>query len=217
MADATSTAARPPPLERLADWLLVEGNRLVVGVLLTAPVAAVVCGLVLTGVAPLTRRTPVLFLLFALVSANVTLVTVVVSINQFVLARHLESPGEVREGLSAVIDYREAVGETTDESVLPVRPGAFLDLLFRAVEADLSALAGREWGDADLAAAVERLTTGLGAHADRVRSLAAADPDDRDDGPPAATRSRPTRPTGSTTSNGRSNTPMSPDGNSRPS
>ncbi|NIS33534.1 MAG: hypothetical protein GWN07_23650, partial [Actinobacteria bacterium] len=70
---------------------LLTGSRLWVTAGVLAVVAGLLWGAVLTGLAPMAERTPILFLLFALISGNVTLITIVVSISQFVLSRHLES------------------------------------------------------------------------------------------------------------------------------
>jgi hypothetical protein len=158
---------------RFADWFLLTGSRLWVSAGMLLLVAVILWGAVLTGVAPLTERTPILFLLFALISGNVTLITIVVSISQFVLSRHLESPGEIRRQLRDLVDYRQEVGETTGEPVLPVTPGGFLMLLFRSIVRDADDLRAYEWhaNNADLRADVEPLMADIEGHARYVLRL----------------------------------------------
>lgn len=158
---------------RIANWFLLTGSRLWVSAGLLAVVAAVLWAAVLSGLAPLTERTPILFLLFALISGNVTLITIVVSISQFVLSRHLESPGEIRRQLRDLVDYRQEVHETTGEPVLPVTPGGFLELLFRSIVRDADDLREYEWQaqDADLRADVEPLMADIEGHARYVLRL----------------------------------------------
>lgn len=155
------------------DWFLLSGSRLVVSAGLLALVAAAIWGVVLSGLAPLAQRTPILYLLFALISGNVTLITIVVSISQFVLARHLETPGEVREQMRAVVGYRQEVSEVTGERVIPVTTAGFFSLLFRSVDRDVEALRTREWADseAELREDVEGLMADLEAHAEDVIDL----------------------------------------------
>ena len=155
---------------RPVDWFLLSGERPAVAAILLAPVAVVVWGVVVAGIAPLSVRTPLLYLLFALVSGNFTLVTIVVSISQFVLARHLESPGEIREGLNEIVGYRQTVGEITRERVLPVTPSGFLVHLFRSIDRDVRALRDREWTDdeAALREDVEALVEPLESHAEAI-------------------------------------------------
>lgn len=152
---------------RVADWFLLTGSRLAVSAGLLLVVAVLLWGAVLSGLAPLTERTAILFLLFALISGNVTLITIVVSISQFVLSRHLESPGEIREQLRELVGYREEVGEITGERVLPVTPGGFLLLLFQSIVRDADALREQEWHESDAAvrADVEPLMADLEGHA----------------------------------------------------
>jgi len=175
-ADATDRA--PDPLGyRPVEWFLVDGDRLLVSGLLLVGVAAVTYGVVLAGIAPLTARTPVLFLLFALVGGNFTLITIVVSISQFVLARHLESPGEIHDRLDEVVGYRATVGEVTREQTIPVTPAGFLRLLFDSIVRDAAELdAALDDGlppgsDADLAEAVRDLMADLAVHARHVVDL----------------------------------------------
>ena len=158
---------------RPMDWFLLSGNRLAVSAGLLALIAAVVWWAVLSGLAPLTERTPILYLLFALISGNVTLITVVVSISQFVLARHLETPGEAREHMREIVGYRKEVSEVTREQVVPVTPAGFFSLLFRSVASDANELRTREWTDAEaeLRADIEGLVSDLEDHAEAVTDL----------------------------------------------
>ena len=163
---------------RPLDWVLLSGSRLWVAGGLLVVIGGLVFGAVWTGLAPLTERTPVLFLLFALLSGNVTLVAVVVSISQFVLSRHLESPGEIREQLREMAGYREEVGRTTGERVLPVTPGGFLTLLFMSIVSYADELRDHDWRDEDeaLRDVVEPMLTDLEGHARYViRLLSAGD------------------------------------------
>lgn len=163
------TLLRSRPL----DWFLLSGSRIAVSAGLLALVAAVIWWVVLSGMAPLTRRTPTLFLLFALISGNFTLVTIVVSISQFVLARHLETPGEVREQMREVVGYRREVSEVTRERVVPVTPSGFFLVLFRSIERDAHDLRHREWAipAPDLRGDVEELAAELESNAEAVIDL----------------------------------------------
>gem|GEM_PF-1842626 len=136
-------------------------------------IAAVFWWVVLSGLAPLTRRTPILYLLFALISGNVTLITIVVSISQFVLARHLETPGEVLEQMREVVGYRQTVSDVTGERVVPVTPSGFFLVLFRGVDRDVERIRTREWGEADteLRRDLANLVEDLETHAEYVIGL----------------------------------------------
>jgi hypothetical protein len=122
------------------EWVLLTGDRLLVGALQVSLLAGVLAGVVRSGFVPLVEETPVLFLLFALIAANFTLIAIVTSLSQFVLGRRLESPGEIRAKTRETIAYREDVGETIGRSLMPVKPDAFFLVLYRGVEEELDEL-----------------------------------------------------------------------------
>lgn len=162
------------------EWFLLNGNRLAVTGFGLLVVSAIVWTTVTTGLVPLERETPTLFLLFALISGNFTLITIVVSISQFVLARHLESPGEIREKTDEMVQYRREVAATIDRSVVPVAPSRFVLLLFRTVAHRIEALSAELTTgsvatdpavDEDVAADLDALVTGLGGHVEYVIAL----------------------------------------------
>lgn len=173
MTSGPSSGRWRRPLDRAVDWFLLSGNRLAISAGLLVGVAAVVWWTVASGLAPLTERTPVLFLLFVLLSGNITLLAIVVSLSQFVLARHLETPGEVQEALRAVVGYRREVSEVSEEPVVPVTPTGFFLVLFRGIERDVAGLRAREWAseEAELGEEVEALVGDLAGHAARVIRL----------------------------------------------
>jgi len=158
---------------RPLDWFLLLGDRVLVAAGLLGLVAVPIWWTVASGLAPLIARTPILYLLFALISGNFTLITIVVSISQFVLARHLESPGEARQQMREVAGYRQEVSEITRENVIPVTPGGFLLVLFRSIDRDVRALLDREWleSEAALRGEVEAVVSDLATNAADVIDL----------------------------------------------
>lgn len=158
---------------RPVDWFLLVGDRLLVAAGLLGLVAVAIWWTVASGLAPLISRTPILYLLFALISGNFTLITIVVSISQFVLTRHLESPGEARQQMREMVGYRQEVSEITRERVIPVTPAGFLLVLFRSIDRDVTELLERDWADseAELRADVEAAVAELAAHAAAVIDL----------------------------------------------
>lgn len=158
---------------RPLEWLLLTGDRLVVSAALLLVVVGAVWGAVLTGLAPLEERTPMLYLLFALISGNFALITIVVSLSQFVLARHLESPDEIRERMNEMVGYRREVGEVAHRNVLPVTPMGFLTVLFHNIarKVDELRVQSRSISDERARERIAALTAGLGPHADHVVDL----------------------------------------------
>lgn len=97
------------------------------------------------GLVPLRNQTATLYLLFALTSGNITLITIVVSLNQLVLTRHLESPSDIDNEMNSMRSYRENVRNTIHQTVTPVNPAEFFLLLFRSLQQDLRSLEEHEW------------------------------------------------------------------------
>jgi hypothetical protein len=155
------------------EWVLLTGNRLVVGGMLLLVVAGSIWGVVLTGLAPLQERTPMLYLLFALISGNFALITIVVSLSQFVLARHLESPDEIRRRMNEMVGYRREVGEVAHRSVLPITHPGFLAVLFHNVTRLVDELERQSpsIGDERARREIAELAAGLGPHAEYVIDL----------------------------------------------
>lgn len=152
------------------EWLLMAGDRVIVaglGFLLLVVVLAVLIG---TGLVPFRAETPVLFLLFSLIAANFTLIAIVTSLSQFLLGRRLETPGEIRRKIDETLDYREEIGRSVGESVVPVQPDAFLLMLFQHASQELDLLADRQLEGRTRFAREEldALVTDLGEHCDYV-------------------------------------------------
>jgi len=155
------------------EWFLLTGDRRLVSALLLAGLTGVFAAAAVSGLVPLAAETPVLFLLFALIAANFTLIAIVTSLGQFVLSRRLESPGEIRTKLDDTIDYRSDVGETIGETVMPVAPDAFFLILFESARDDLDLLAGQSSQTRTRRTREEfdDLISGLQTHVDHVTSL----------------------------------------------
>ncbi len=122
------------------EWLVLTGDRVAVAAVTFLVLVIILAAIIASGMVPLRNETPVLFLLFALIAANFTLIAIVTSLSQFVLGRRLESPGEIREKMEETIEYREAVGRTIGERVMPVRPEVFLLHLFQHTRTELDRL-----------------------------------------------------------------------------
>jgi hypothetical protein len=158
---------------RPREWFLLTGDRLLVALLGLVGVAATFALAVGSGVVPLRQETPVLFVLFALIGANFTLIAIVTSLSQFVLGRRLEFPGEIREDVHETIAYRKDVGETIGRSVMPVTPDGFYLVLYRNALEELVVLddarfeARTRWAREEL----DELVTGLKTHVEYVIDL----------------------------------------------
>lgn len=110
-------------------WFVLSGDRLVVAGALLFVFALAVVALSTTSLVAPTESTQILYLFQGLVTANVTLVTIVVSINQLVISRELNAPGELQDRIQSVIEYRDRVEDTTQKASVPETPSDFLVVL----------------------------------------------------------------------------------------
>ncbi|WP_170977426.1 hypothetical protein [Halorussus salinisoli] len=162
-----------------ANWLLVEGNRLVVAGGVLASVLVALLALVWSfGFTALRPASPMYFLFSSLVTGDLTLVTVVLSINQLVLSRELGAPGTLSERIQGAAQYRADVEETTDVAASPKSPAQFLRFLHEHVESQTHRVgeATATVTDEELRERLDDLTSSLFADASLVgRALEADD------------------------------------------
>lgn len=102
--------------ERASEWLLLDGRRENVSIALAALFFAFFSTLTVVGPVPLLDVQSLFYVYSGLIAGNITIVTVVVSINQLLLSRELQTPGELREQIDEVIEYRSEVEDATARS-----------------------------------------------------------------------------------------------------
>lgn len=147
MLDGDSSTERParspgePLRQRVREWLLLDGDRRVVAVVVAGLFATYFLALGSLDAVPLLDVQSLFYVFSALVGGNLTLITVVVSINQLLLSRELQTPGELRSQIDDVVDYRRDVEDATGE-VAPVEPLGFLRLLVEGTREDVQRLGG---------------------------------------------------------------------------
>ena len=128
------------------DPLLLDANRrvLATGVLVLVYAAVVVAGAL--DPVPLRlaveRSDPVETLFQALLTAVVTGVTLVVTVDQLVLSQELGPLGDQRERLAGATDVRRDAARVTDEAAAPADPATFLRRLVETAAARAETLAG---------------------------------------------------------------------------
>lgn len=119
-------------LRSVRDWLLLDCSRYALAGGFVAVGFVLFAWLEFAGVIdPERSATPLFYLFSALAGGNITLVTIVISINQLVLSRELRSPRELRAELDAAAEYRDEVEAETNEAVIPEQPRDFLSILAR--------------------------------------------------------------------------------------
>jgi hypothetical protein len=178
---SNSTVLLPRPLtqevedfrENPQQWVYLVGGRPIVGIALFLLIVSVFYALWGLGLVRVRNPTAVFYLISSLVGGNLTLVTLVITINQMIISRQLSSPGELREQIQNVSEFRQQVFDSEETAVVPVTPSDFLKVLLENVRRDLQRLGGLTAGSGDeaLRENVDEVVADLTGHVDRVRTL----------------------------------------------
>ena len=113
----------------LRRWFLLSGSRNRVAAVVVAFLASITV-LRLLDVVAVTNPDSVTRSLSNFIGGNITLITIVISINQLIISREFGTPNEVRERIDEMLDYQEEVeAHAVGNEVSPTTPGGFLDFL----------------------------------------------------------------------------------------
>ena len=147
---------------RLVWWFVYGGDRLVVtaGLMAAAFVVYFVLGIYNVIFLPGNR---LMWLLNGLVNGLLSLVTIVLTVNQLVLSEQFDSMGELYDRLEQMIDFREKVEGTTETDVTPVQPGEFIAGLLATLSERAQELSENtaEYDDEELADEIDEYATDL--------------------------------------------------------
>lgn len=113
--------------DRFEKWLLISAHRYAIATGILAIMAAIVLIPAVTRYT-ISNITPLFYFTSALIGGNITLVTVVVAINQVILSQELESPGSIRDEIERTADFRQ---EALDQSAPPTHPADFVKQLLQ--------------------------------------------------------------------------------------
>ncbi|UTF53866.1 hypothetical protein [Natronosalvus rutilus] len=157
---------------RLKLWLLVGANRLVVTAVLTVSFFVLFSlGTVFEpGLSTLLRNRNVIAWVFAtMITADITIATLVVTIGQLILSQENGPLGDQQQRMSMAMDFRGYVSELVDEPA-PADPSAFLRVLVNAARTRALALEDATEGLSNEAAAEEfdEFTSSVLGNADTV-------------------------------------------------
>ncbi len=120
--------------QQLKEWILVEGDRIVLaaGISILTFVLFYVLGLL--DVIAFVNDDSITRLAGGLTAGLFSLVTVVVSVNQLILSQEFTGAGKAQERLEGVMDFRHELAETTGVPASPASPTALLELLIESIQ-----------------------------------------------------------------------------------
>lgn len=133
-------ARRTGSRNRLVEWILVDGNRL----LLTFAASVVVLLTTLVsyqlGIIAFTNGDSVTRMASGMIAGSFSLVTIVVSVNQLILSQEFALAGEFRDRFEEVLEFRQDVEDAANVSVTPAAPARLLELLSKDIRTQANAL-----------------------------------------------------------------------------
>lgn len=172
MASGSDDADPEPRRVRWREWFLLNGRRHLVFVVALVALFWTFTLLVMSGLVPLGSTQPLFYLFGGLISGNLTVITVVVAINQLLLSQEFYTPNELESQMEGIVDYREGIRDAVDQ-VPPVEPLGFLRLLVESSREEAQSLGGLAFTEAggELHDELEPIVTDLTAKADEVDAL----------------------------------------------
>lgn len=154
------------------NWLLLVGNRLVIASLLTFLFGVTVTCLIATETVAVNTDTSLLYAFQGLVTGNFTLLTIVLSVNQLVLSREFNAPGELENQIRRAIDYRDDVREITGDTSIPTTSSEFLEVLLIGIRESAIELqnVGGKYNEGPLATEIDSVVSDIVTHTDKANT-----------------------------------------------
>jgi len=154
-------------------WLYLEADRrlVVAGLFLAVFVALLAVGFVLPGAGAKLRGGDSVDTLFqGFLTATITGVTLVLTLNQLVLSQELGAVGDQRERMRGALEFRADAADLVEAPVSPARPSQFLRALVQMADRRARELRDAVAEDDEAHAAVVDLTESLIGNAESVAS-----------------------------------------------
>ena len=157
---------------RLKTWFLLDGPRKVVAGITALSLLLFFLAVSVSRFDPLGDLEPLYYVLGGLIGGNLTIITVVVSINQLLLSQEMGTPSELRSEIDGILDYRREIEEFTGE-VPPVEPLGFLRLLLETTRQRAQHLGGLSVSETseDVSGELDSVVTRVTDQMDRVDSV----------------------------------------------
>ncbi|MFC4436594.1 MULTISPECIES: hypothetical protein [Natrialbaceae] len=124
---------RTSSLTRVSDWVLVEGGRVFIALLLSLAVFVLFLSLNELGIIAFVNDDSITRLAGGMIAGTFSLVTLVVSINQLILSREFATAGEARDQIDGVMNFQRDIEEMAEVPASPASPTRLLELLVETI------------------------------------------------------------------------------------
>jgi len=136
----TSFEHDPQSRNRLVEWIAVDGSRLLLTIIISVGLFALLVGLNGLGVIAFTDQGSVTRMASGMIAGSLSLVTLVVSVNQLILSQEFSPVGKHRDQFSSVMQFRRNIEQQAGVPRTPMEPTRLLELLAETIRSSASRL-----------------------------------------------------------------------------
>lgn len=134
-------ASRSNSRNQFVEWVLVDGNRLLLTLAISGVVFASLVVSYQLDIIDFTNDDSITRMASGMIAGSFSLVTIVVSVNQLILSQEFSSAGEFEDRFEDVLEFKRGVEDATGVPAAPIAPTPILELLAADIRYRASALA----------------------------------------------------------------------------
>ena len=131
----------PQSRNRVIEWIAVDGSRLLLTSIISVGLFGLFLGLNGLGVIAFTDQSPVTRMAGGMIAGSLSLVTLVVSINQLILSQEFSPVGKHRDQFSSTMEFRRTIEQQAEIPRTPMEPPRMLEVLAETIGTNASRLA----------------------------------------------------------------------------
>ncbi|EMA42123.1 hypothetical protein C448_11351 [Halococcus morrhuae DSM 1307] len=158
-------------MNKLSKWILIDGNRLLVSVLLAAMAFLITFGATQLGLITFQPASAVSSMFSSgVVSGLFSVITITLTVNQLVLSRVFGTVEDLTDRLDGTREFRRSVAELTGRATSPNDPAAFLALIGETLGERVEAFAANY--DGETTDEIEEYRSAIDSYAERLEGVA---------------------------------------------
>ncbi|EMA50340.1 hypothetical protein [Halococcus thailandensis] len=158
-------------MNKLSKWILIDGNRLLVSVLLAAAAFLITFGATQIELITFQPASAVSSMFGSgVVSGLFSVITITLTVNQLVLSRVFGTVEDLTDRLDGTREFRQSVAELTGRATSPNDPAAFLALIGETLDERVEAFATEH--DGETTDEIEEYRSAMHSYAERLEGVA---------------------------------------------